>query len=145
LLFLTRQLPEAQSEQQGQQEQAHQCQLPVEAVPAQGLAHAGRCLPRQSLHAGSLGVEWQPLTAREQSMLKVIIFVLLLAMIASLTTGAVFFFKDQGRSKRTLYALGVRVTLAILLLITISWGLYTGQLTLRAPWHPAPGTTASQG
>lgn len=78
-------------------------------------------------------------------MLKVIIFVLLLAMIASLTSGAVFFFKDQGRSKRTLYALGVRVTLAILLLITVSWGLYSGQLTLSAPWHPAPGTTASQG
>ena len=73
-------------------------------------------------------------------MLKVVIFLLLLAMIASLASGAVFFFKDQGESKRTLYALGVRVTLAVLLILTVSWGLYSGQLTLSAPWHPAPGS-----
>lgn len=77
-------------------------------------------------------------------MLKVVIFLLLLAMIASLTSGAVFFFKDQGQSRRTLYALGIRVTLAILLLITVSWGLYSGQLTLSAPWHPAPGSAGVQ-
>jgi hypothetical protein len=76
-------------------------------------------------------------------MLKVIIFILLIAMIASLTSGAVFFFKDQGNSKRTLYALGLRVTLAILLLAAVGWGLYSGQLTISAPWHPAPGGAES--
>ncbi len=77
-------------------------------------------------------------------MLKVVIFLLLLAMIASLTSGAVFFFKDQGESKRTLYALGIRVTLAILLLVTVSWGLYSGQLSINAPWHQAPGAGSAQ-
>jgi len=69
-------------------------------------------------------------------MLKVLIVVLLVAIIVSLTSGAVFFFKDQGESKRTLYALGVRVTLAVLLLVCVTWGVMSGQLTISAPWHP---------
>ncbi|MGV3592047.1 MAG: twin transmembrane helix small protein [Gammaproteobacteria bacterium] len=68
-------------------------------------------------------------------MLKAIIVVLLVAIILSLGSGAVFFFKDQGESKRTLYALGVRVTLAVLLVICLVYGVMTGQLTLNAPWH----------
>ena len=76
-------------------------------------------------------------------MLKVIIVVLLLAIVASLFSGAVFFFKDQGSTKRTLYALGVRVTLAILLIITILYGVMTGQLGLNAPWQqPAQSNAA---
>jgi hypothetical protein len=71
-------------------------------------------------------------------MLKVIILILLLAMLASLASGAVFFFKDQGQSKRTLYALGIRVTLAVLLIGTITYGVMSGQLRLSAPWHPGP-------
>jgi len=71
-------------------------------------------------------------------MLKLIILVLLIAMIASLASGAVFFFKDQGESKRTLYALGVRVTLALLLIACIVFGVLTGQLGLNAPWHKGP-------
>lgn len=70
-------------------------------------------------------------------MLKVIIVVLLIAIVISLFSGAVFFFKDQGSTKRTLYALGVRITLAILLMITITYGLFTGKLVLNAPWYHA--------
>ena len=46
-------------------------------------------------------------------MLKIIIVLLLFGVIASLTSGLVFLFKDteQPDSKRTLYALGVRITL----------------------------------
>jgi hypothetical protein len=69
-------------------------------------------------------------------MLKVIIVVLLAAIILSLGSGAIFFFKDQGEGKRTLYALGVRVTLAVLLIITLVYGVMTGQLGINAPWHP---------
>jgi hypothetical protein len=69
-------------------------------------------------------------------MLKVIIVVLLIANILSLGSGAVFFFKDQGEGKRTLYALGVRVSLALLLIITLVYGVMTGQLGINAPWHP---------
>lgn len=68
-------------------------------------------------------------------MLKVIIVVLLVAIILSLGSGAVFFFKDQGEGKRTFYALGVRVTLAVLLIICLVYGVMTGQLGINAPWH----------
>lgn len=68
-------------------------------------------------------------------LLKIIIVVLFLAVVASLFSGAVFFFKDQGTTKRTLYALGVRITLAALLMIAVVYGIMTGQLGLNAPWH----------
>ncbi len=68
-------------------------------------------------------------------MLKVIIVILLVAIIVSLGSGAVFFFKDQGESRRTLYALGVRVTLAVLLVLCLTYGVLSGELTLNAPWH----------
>jgi len=67
-------------------------------------------------------------------MLKPFIFFLLFAILASLVVGFVFFYKDKGRSKRIMYALGIRVTLAIILLITIFYGLSTGQIALNAPW-----------
>ena len=73
-------------------------------------------------------------------MIKVIIVILLIGVIFSLTSAAVFFFKDQGETKRTLYMLGLRVTLAVLLMLTIGYGLYSGQLEISAPWHnPQPG------
>ncbi|MEM9621575.1 MAG: twin transmembrane helix small protein [Pseudomonadota bacterium] len=72
-------------------------------------------------------------------MLKVVIVILLIAVVISLMSGLVFLFKDTDRtdSKRTLYALGTRVTLAAALLLTIFYGLYTGQLRMgtNAPWH----------
>lgn len=74
-------------------------------------------------------------------MLKVLIFIVMIAMVISLFSGLVFLFKDSNRpeSKRTLYALGIRVSLAITLLLLIGYGLYTGELGVHAPWHnPAP-------
>lgn len=72
-------------------------------------------------------------------MLKVIIVLLLIGVVISLFSGLVFLFKDTDRndSKRTWYALGVRVTLASLLLITVFYGFYTGELRMgtNAPWH----------
>lgn len=68
-------------------------------------------------------------------MLKVIILILLAGIIASLVSGAAFFFKDQGRTRRTLHSLGVRVTLAVLLMICVTYGIVSGELTLNAPWH----------
>ena len=71
--------------------------------------------------------------------LKIIIFVLLIGVVASLMSGLVFLFKDSEKpeSRRTLHALGVRVTLAAALLGTIFYGLSTGQLRMgtNAPWH----------
>ena len=74
-------------------------------------------------------------------MLKIIIVVLLLCVIVSLGSGLVFLFKDTDKpdSKRLWYALGVRVTFATLLGLTIGYGFYTGELRmgLNAPW-PGP-------
>jgi ABC-type thiamin/hydroxymethylpyrimidine transport system permease subunit len=67
--------------------------------------------------------------------LKVIIVLLFLAIVASLSSGLVFLLKDMGSSsKRTLYALGVRITLAALLLFCIWYGYYSGILSNTAPW-----------
>lgn len=81
-------------------------------------------------------------------LLKTIIIILLIGVVASLASGLVFLFKDSDRpeSRRTLHALGVRVTLAAALVATIFYGLYTGQLRMgtNAPWHGqthAPATT----
>ncbi len=70
-------------------------------------------------------------------LLKAVIIVLLIAVLLSLFSGLGFLFKDTHlpQSKRLLYALGLRVGLATLLLGTVFYGLYTGQLELSAPWH----------
>jgi hypothetical protein len=80
-------------------------------------------------------------------VLKVLIFVLLIGVIVSLFSGLVFLFKDAGKqnSRRTLHALGVRITLAAALLATIFYGFYTGQLRLgtNAPWHTTQQSQAA--
>jgi len=72
-------------------------------------------------------------------ILKTIIVILLIGVVASLMSGLYFLFKDseKPKSRRLLHALGVRITLAALLLGTIFYGLYTGQLRMgtNAPWH----------
>lgn len=74
-------------------------------------------------------------------LLKVIIVLLFIAVLISLSSGFYFLMKDVGNPrKRTLYALGVRVTLAALLVGTITYGFATGKLKSTAPWdkqlHP---------
>ncbi|SMF55810.1 Protein of unknown function [Alteromonadaceae bacterium Bs31] len=68
--------------------------------------------------------------------LKITIIVLFIAVVASLTSGLVFLIKDMGvaESKRTVYALGVRVTLVAALLLVIGYGIYSGKLSNTAPW-----------
>ena len=71
--------------------------------------------------------------------LKVIIVILFIAVLISLSSALVFLLKDMGsESKRTLYALGVRITLAALLLLCIFYGLKTGKLGSSAPWDAGP-------
>ena len=73
-------------------------------------------------------------------MLKVIIIVLLIGVIVSLFSGLFFLFKDAEKrdSRRTLHALGVRVTLAAALLATVFYGFYTGQLRDECPLAREP-------
>jgi hypothetical protein len=69
--------------------------------------------------------------------LKAAIVIVFLALLVSLASGLVFLVKDQGKTKRTLYSLGVRVSLAILLLGLIGYGVLSGQLRSKAPWSAA--------
>jgi uncharacterized membrane protein len=73
-------------------------------------------------------------------LLKILIVILFVAVIISLTGGLIFLLKDMNvpESKRTLYALGIRLTLAIALMATIAYGIQTGQLKNKAPWDNLP-------
>ncbi|NIB39525.1 twin transmembrane helix small protein [Pseudomaricurvus alkylphenolicus] len=77
--------------------------------------------------------------------LKIIIVILFIAVLVSLSSALVFLLKDMGsRSKRTLYALGIRVGLAATLLACIFYGLATGQLGSSAPWDAGPRNQSGQ-
>jgi hypothetical protein len=69
-------------------------------------------------------------------LLKTVIFIVIALILLSLGSSLFFLLKDQGttESKRTVYGLGVRVSLGILLIILITYGLYTGQLGNSVPW-----------
>ena len=62
-------------------------------------------------------------------LLKVIIVILFIGVVASLFGGLNFLVKDMGNSKkRLLYALGIRIGLAALLLATIIYGTAIGAI-----------------
>jgi uncharacterized membrane protein len=83
-------------------------------------------------------------------LLKTIIVLLFIAILISLFGGLNFLVKDLGgnKKKRLLYALGIRITLAMLLMGTIIYGAYTGQIKSQAPWdkqlHPQNAAPASK-
>ncbi|UHQ54046.1 MULTISPECIES: DUF2909 domain-containing protein [Microbulbifer] len=68
--------------------------------------------------------------------LKIVIVFLFLAVLASLSSALFFLLRDMGapESKRTLYALGIRISLAALLLLAIWYGFDSGMLSNTAPW-----------
>ena len=74
-------------------------------------------------------------------MLKIIIVLLLLGVIASLTSGLVFLFKDtdQPDSKRTLARPWYTPSPLPGFYSAIAYGFYTGELHVgvNAPWHAA--------
>lgn len=79
-------------------------------------------------------------------MLKAAIIVLMLALIASLGSGFYYLMIDQGdkNRRRTFHSLGVRLTLALALILVITYGVATGQLGNRNPWDAGPQPIASQ-
>ncbi|MGD8175270.1 DUF2909 domain-containing protein [Marinimicrobium sp. ARAG 43.8] len=68
--------------------------------------------------------------------LKIIILLLFVGVLISLGSGLRFLLKDIGvpESKRTLYALGIRITLAALMMLCVFYGFYSGILSSTAPW-----------
>ena len=61
-------------------------------------------------------------------MLKAAIVLMLAATVASLFSGLFFPVRDDNHSTRLLKVLALRVILAGLTLILITWGFYSGQL-----------------
>ena len=61
-------------------------------------------------------------------MIKYFILFLIVAMLLSLFRGGFFLIKDKGKTKRTAYSLGIRVSIAVVLFSTILYGLITGQI-----------------
>jgi flagellar basal body-associated protein FliL len=79
-------------------------------------------------------------------LLKILIIALVLALLASLATGFFFLMKDQGdkNKRRTFHSLGVRISLAVCLMLLILYGVATGQLTSQAPWEAPAGAQARE-
>ena len=67
--------------------------------------------------------------------LKPVIFLLIILILLSLSSGLFFLFKDRGDGRGTKISLGIRVTLAALLLSLGAYWLYTGQLGNTVPWE----------
>ncbi|QXG47584.1 twin transmembrane helix small protein [Pseudomonas viridiflava] len=61
-------------------------------------------------------------------MLKAAIVLMLAATVASLFSGLFFLVRDDNHSTRLRKVLALRVILAGLTLILITWGFYSGQL-----------------
>lgn len=61
-------------------------------------------------------------------LIKILIFITLIVMLASLFRGLIFLVKDQGKSKRTVNALTVRVVAAAVMIILIIIGIKTGAI-----------------
>ncbi|MDA7828088.1 DUF2909 domain-containing protein [bacterium] len=70
-------------------------------------------------------------------MLKTLIIFVVVLLLISLGASLVFLLLDQGKtdSKRTVYALGARVTFAVILILLVIYGLYTGELGNSVPWQ----------
>lgn len=68
--------------------------------------------------------------------LKIIILLLFAGVLLSLSSGLRFLLKDAGvpESKRTLYALGIRIILATVMMLCVFYGFYSGILSSTAPW-----------
>jgi len=64
-------------------------------------------------------------------MLKAVIVILLLTVVASLFSGLFFLIRDQGRSRRVVNSLAVRVALSVLLLAVVLLALWHGDLSLN--------------
>ena len=65
--------------------------------------------------------------------LKIIIVLLLVAILISLFSGALFL-RNPRSSGRLLTALSVRISRTVLLVVLIAWGLWSGHLQWGAPW-----------
>ncbi|MDB9813219.1 DUF2909 domain-containing protein [Gammaproteobacteria bacterium] len=57
-----------------------------------------------------------------------LIYIVIILILLSLASSLFFLFKDQGQGKRSVYSLGIRVSLGAILLMLVVFGLSTGEL-----------------
>lgn len=72
--------------------------------------------------------------------LKVAILVNFILLVISLFSSLFIVYKDQGESMRPFAALATRVSLAVILIALIGYGLASGQIGSRAPWDSFPAS-----
>lgn len=77
-------------------------------------------------------------------LFKLLIFVVLIAIFVSLTGGLFFLAQDQGKSRRTMYSLTVRVALSVSLFVLLLIGYMTGLLQPHGMLPDQEPTTAGQ-
>ena len=65
--------------------------------------------------------------------MKIVIVLLLVAIVASLLSGAVFLFRDRNGGERTARALTLRIGLSLLLFVLLIIGFQSGVLQSRVP------------
>ncbi|WP_193074640.1 DUF2909 family protein [Pseudomonas sp. FME51] len=65
--------------------------------------------------------------------LKIIILILLAAIIVSLFSGALFL-RNADSGSSLVNALTLRISLTVVVMLLIAWGLWSGQLQWGAPW-----------
>lgn len=72
--------------------------------------------------------------------LKVLIVILFIGNIAALTRAFYTLMVNHGTgSKQTANILAIRVTLGVLLILVVSYGIWSGELAISAPWHNPQG------
>ncbi len=65
--------------------------------------------------------------------MKIVIVLLLVAIVASLLSGALFLFRDRNGGERTARALTLRIGLSLLLFVLLIIGFQSGVLQSRVP------------
>jgi hypothetical protein len=66
--------------------------------------------------------------------LKLLVIVLVILMLISLSGALVTLFKDADDETRTVRILTIRVILAILIIALLTYGYFSGDLVVKAPW-----------
>lgn len=74
--------------------------------------------------------------------LKIAILINFVLLVASLFSSLFIVYKDKGQTMRPFAMLVTRVSLAVLLMILIGYGLASGQLGSRAPWDNFPAAAS---
>ncbi|MCY4043647.1 MAG: DUF2909 domain-containing protein [Cellvibrionales bacterium] len=72
--------------------------------------------------------------------LQLLILINFLLLVISLFSSLFVLYREKGEGLKTFYALSIRVTLAVSLLVLVGFGVATGQIGSHAPWDRFPAS-----